>query len=177
MHEHALPTLHPGRAMQELVCGRPAQDQRGSLRRVNAHRHARQIVSPKRTMGGVRPDHRHIGYAVANLEVAHAIAELIDFPDHVISHHKWGPATRSLWVKVAADQHVGVIHARSKHADPYFARAGRRQGSINHLQSLGIAEARDLNDSVARLSHVDSLQFVIPRTGRKASGPPTDPAV
>jgi hypothetical protein len=40
LHEHALASLHPGRAMEELVRGRPAQDQRGRLRRVDARRHA-----------------------------------------------------------------------------------------------------------------------------------------
>ena len=35
-HERALALLHPGRSMQELISGRPAQDQRGRLRRVDS---------------------------------------------------------------------------------------------------------------------------------------------
>ena len=53
LHEHTLASLHPGRAVKELVCGRPAQDQRGRLRRVNARRHADQAVGPERAIGGV----------------------------------------------------------------------------------------------------------------------------
>ena len=34
VHEHALSSLHPGRAVKELVCGRPTQDQRGRLCRM-----------------------------------------------------------------------------------------------------------------------------------------------
>jgi hypothetical protein len=37
-----------------------------------------------RAIGSVRSDHRQIGHAVANLKAAHAIAELIDFPDDII---------------------------------------------------------------------------------------------
>ena len=29
LHEHVLALLHAGRAVEELICGRPAQDQRG----------------------------------------------------------------------------------------------------------------------------------------------------
>jgi hypothetical protein len=78
--------------MEELARGRPAQDQRGRLRRVEARWHAGQAVGPKRAVGGVRPDHRQIGHAVANLNAAHAIAELIDFPDDIISQHERRPA-------------------------------------------------------------------------------------
>jgi hypothetical protein len=35
MHKHALASPHPSRAVKALVCGRPAQDQRGRLRRVD----------------------------------------------------------------------------------------------------------------------------------------------
>jgi len=110
MHEHALVSLHPGRPVEELVRGRPAQDQRGRLRRVEARRHAGQAVSPERAICGVRPDHRQIGHAVPNLKAAHAIAELIDFPDDIISQHERRPAGRSLRVEVATDQYVGVLH-------------------------------------------------------------------
>jgi hypothetical protein len=58
-----------------------------------------------------------------------------------------------LRVEVTPDQHIGVLHARSEHADPHLAAAGRRQGSIDHLQLVGTAEAPDLNNPVARLSH------------------------
>jgi len=39
MHQYALPWLHPPSAVQELVRGHPAQDQRCGLRRVEARRH------------------------------------------------------------------------------------------------------------------------------------------
>src|SRR5262249_56287181 len=53
MHEHALASLHPRRAVKQLVRGRPAQDQRGRLRRVEARRHAGQAISPERAIGGI----------------------------------------------------------------------------------------------------------------------------
>jgi hypothetical protein len=84
MHEHALASLHPGRPVEELARGRPAQDQRGGRRRVEARWHAGQAVSPKRAVGGVRPDHRQIGNAVANLKAAH--------DDDIMSQHERRPA-------------------------------------------------------------------------------------
>src|SRR6266853_6200145 len=84
-------------------------------------RYGGESVSPERAIGGVRPDHRHIGHAVANLKAAHAIAELIDFPNDVIADHERRPAVHSLRIEVAPDQHVGVLHARGEHADPRLA--------------------------------------------------------
>jgi hypothetical protein len=43
MHEHALASLHPGRPVEELVRGRPAQDQRGRLRLVEARERAKRV--------------------------------------------------------------------------------------------------------------------------------------
>jgi hypothetical protein len=43
LHEHALASLHPGRAVEELVRGRPAQDQRGRLRLVEARERAKRV--------------------------------------------------------------------------------------------------------------------------------------
>jgi hypothetical protein len=40
---------------------------------------------------------------------------------------------------------------------PHLAAAGRRQGSIDHLQLVGIAEAPDVNNPVARLPHDELL--------------------
>ena len=71
--------------MKELVSGHPAQDHRNRLRRVDARWHAGKLVSPERAIGGVGPDHRHVGHAVANLKAAHTITELIDFPDNIIA--------------------------------------------------------------------------------------------
>lgn len=84
--------------MQKLVCGRPAQDQRGRFRRVETLRHAGHVVCPERTIVGVGSDHRHVGHAVANLKVAHAFAELIDFPDDVVAHHERRPEAHRLRV-------------------------------------------------------------------------------
>jgi hypothetical protein len=83
----------------------------------------------------------------------HVVADLIDFSNHVIAHHERRPAPRRLWVQVAPDQHVGVLQARGKHVDPHLASAGRRYGSVDHLQSVGIAESADLNDTVPQLRH------------------------
>ena len=58
------------------------------------------------------PDHRQIRHAVANLKAAYAIADLINFPDDIISQHERRPAVRSLRVQVLPDQHVSVLHAR-----------------------------------------------------------------
>ena len=119
-----------------------------------ASRPAGQAVSPERAISGVRPYHRQIGYAVPNLKAAHAIAELIDFPDNIISQHERRPVGRSLRVEMATDQYIGVLHARGEHANPHLAPAGRRQRSVDHLEPVGTAEAPDLNNAVARLSHV-----------------------
>src|SRR5262249_49738755 len=36
VHQHALTAPHPGRAMKQLICSRPAQNQRGGLSDVNS---------------------------------------------------------------------------------------------------------------------------------------------
>jgi hypothetical protein len=91
--------------------------------------------------------------AVANLTSAHPVVELIDFSDEVITHYEWWPAGRSLRVEVTPDQRVGVLQARGEHADPHLTLAGIRQGSVDNLQAVGAAEARELNNSIARLAH------------------------
>jgi len=164
LHERALASLDPGRAVQELVGGRPAQDQRGGLSRIDPRRHAGKTVSPERAIGGVRPDHRHIGHAVAELKAAHAVTELIDFPDNVIAHHEGQPATHRLRIEVAPDQDVGVLQTRCEHADPHLTAAGRGQRSVDHLQPIGTAELPDLKNPIVRLFHARS-----PAHGRKKS--------
>ena len=96
--------------MQELIGGGPTQDQRGRFRRINACRHAGQVAGAQRPIGGVRPDHRHIGHPVAKLKAVHANAELIDFPDYIIAKDEWRADGRSLRVDVASDHHVSVLH-------------------------------------------------------------------
>jgi hypothetical protein len=54
---------------------------------------------------------------------------------------------------MAPYHHVGVLHARSEHADPHLAPASRRQRSVDHLQPVGIAEAPDLDNPVAQPCH------------------------
>ena len=153
MHKHALAALHPGRAVKQLICGRPAQDERRRLRRVDAAGHAGQIFGAERAISGVRPDHRHIGHAITDLEAAHAVAKLIDFPDDIIAHHERRPAEHRLRVEVAPDHDVGVLDAGGEHADPHLAPPGRRHGSVDHFELIGTAEAPDLNNPVARLAH------------------------
>ena len=97
--------------------------ERRRLRRVDARGHAGQIFGAERAIGGVRADHRHIGHAVAELKAAHAIAELIDFPDDIIAHHERRPAEHRLRVEVAPDHDVGVLDAGGEHADPHLAPA------------------------------------------------------
>jgi len=57
-----------------------------------------------------------------------------------------------LRIEAAPDQYVSVLQTRGEHADPHLAPAGRRQGSVSHIQPIGIAEAPDLNNPVARFS-------------------------
>jgi hypothetical protein len=73
MHEHALTAPHPGRAMKQLICSRPAQNQRGRLCDVNAGGNAGQIFCAERAISGVRSDHRQIGHAIADLKAAHVM--------------------------------------------------------------------------------------------------------
>jgi hypothetical protein len=75
-----------------------------------------------------------------------------------------------LRVEVAPDQHLGVIEARGEHTDPHFAPAGGGQGSVDHLQPLGITEAADSNNTIARLHHGRSpCNRVIYRKDRHSS--------
>jgi hypothetical protein len=92
MDEHALASLNSGSAVQKLVCGRPAQDQRGRLRGVNTRRDATEVVGAKSTIGYIGSDDRHVSHTISNLKALHAIAELIDLPDDIISQHKRGTA-------------------------------------------------------------------------------------
>jgi hypothetical protein len=95
-------------------------------------------------MGGVGPEYRHISHTVASVKAAHAIAELIDFPNDIIAHHERRPVGRSLRVEMAPEQYIGVLQTRSEHADPHLASAGRRQGSVDDFEPVGTAEAPDL---------------------------------
>ena len=88
LHERPLSSLHAGRPVKELVCGRPAQDQHGRLCRVDARRHAGQVAGAERAIGRVRANHRQIGHTLAKLKVAHALAELIDFSDDIVARTK-----------------------------------------------------------------------------------------
>jgi hypothetical protein len=160
-----------------LVRGRPAQDQRGRLCRVNAHRHAGHVVRAERAIIGVGPDHRHVGHSVANLKFAHAIAKLIDLPDHVIAHHERRPEAHRLRVQVAPDQDLSVIEARGEYTDPHLAPAGGRQRRVDHLQTLGITEAVDLNNPIARLNHGHSPCNLVIRRKDRHSFAATVPAV
>jgi hypothetical protein len=80
MHEHALTVLHPGRAMKQLIRGRPAQNQRSRLGDVNAGGNAGQIFCAQRAISRIGSDNRQIGHAIADLKPAHVVADLIDFP-------------------------------------------------------------------------------------------------
>ena len=86
--ERALSSLNSGRAVKELIGGRPAQDQRGCLCDVDTRRHMAQPVVSERAIAGIRPDNRHIGHAVAKLEADYAVAQLINFADDVIAQHE-----------------------------------------------------------------------------------------
>src|SRR6516164_10564462 len=151
MHQYALSSLHLRSAVQELVRGHPAQDQRSGFRGVDARRYRGQVACPERAIGRIGSEHRHVGHTVAKLKSAHAIAELIDFPDDIVAHYERWASGRCLRVEMASDQCVGVLKARGQHADPHLARAGPRQWSIDHLEPFWTAEAPDLNNPVARL--------------------------
>jgi hypothetical protein len=68
----------------------------------------------KRAIGGIRSEHRHVSHAVAKLKSAHAIAELIDFPDDIVAHYKGWAAGGSLRVEMATDQRVGILKAEAR---------------------------------------------------------------
>jgi hypothetical protein len=103
MHENALASLDPGRAMKELICGCPAQDQRGRLGGIDARRHADHVAGPQRAIGGIRPDHRHISDTVTNMKSADTVPELINFSNQIITHYEWWPAGSSLRIEVTPD--------------------------------------------------------------------------
>lgn len=116
-------------------------------------RHAAQVIGLERTVGSIRPNHRHVSDVVANLKVMYAIAELIDFPNDIIAQDERRLAARGLGVEAAAYQHVGLVQTRGKHPDPHLAVPGRRHGRFNYLQPVGTAEAADLDNPVAPLRH------------------------
>jgi len=119
--------------VQELVRGHPAQDQCRGLSCINTGWDRGQVPRPERAIGRIRSEHRHVSHTVAKPKPAHAIAELIDFPDYIIAHYKRWPAGRGLRVEMTPDQRVGVLKARGEHADPYLARTGRWQRDVDHL--------------------------------------------
>jgi len=168
LHEYALTSLHSSRAVKELPCGRPTQNQCRRFGSVDARRHSGQVASPQRAIGSVRSEHRQIGHSFAEPKVAHAVTELIDFSDDIITHHKWWPAAHRLCVEVAPDHNIGVLQARGEHADPNLAPPSGRQGSLDHLQLLGTAIAPDFNNAVARLSQSSILLRV---TYRRQNAP------
>jgi hypothetical protein len=126
MHQYALCSLYLRSAVQELVRSHPAQDQRGGLCRIDARRHRCQVARLERAIGSIRSEHRHVGHTVAKLKSAHAVAELIDFPNHIVAHYKRWTAGRRLRVEMASDQRVGVFKTRGDHPDPHLARTSRR---------------------------------------------------
>jgi hypothetical protein len=126
MNEHTLAALHLGRAVKELVGGRPAQDQRCRLRRVDVGRHAKPIAGPEGAVGGVRPDDRQIGHPVTKLKAAHALPELIDFPNDIIAQHERRLDAHGLRVEVTPDHHIGVFQTGGEYADAHLVPPGRR---------------------------------------------------
>jgi hypothetical protein len=119
----------------------------------SAGRHASQVGGPECPIRGIRPDHRHVGHAVANLEALDALADLIDLPDDVLPHHERRLESQRLGVEMASDQHLSVVQARSEHADSNLGEAGSRRGGVDDFQPVGPAEACELNNPVALLSH------------------------
>ena len=111
MHEHALAWLHPGRAVKQLVCGSPAQDQRRRLGRVHAIRNARHVVGTENAPAGVRSDDRHVGHALTEPKIGYAFAKLIDFSDHVIAERERRLSMYRLRVEMTPDHDVGVHDA------------------------------------------------------------------
>jgi hypothetical protein len=88
------------------------------------------------------------------------------FPPEIIQQAVW--LYLASFAEVAPDNDVGVLQTRGEHADPHLAPPRFRQGSVDHLQPVGTAEAPDLNNPVARLSHgADSWQPMIQLAGRK----------
>src|SRR5262249_55173653 len=136
---------------------RPAQNHRGCLRSINGWWQPGQMVDPQGAIVGVRTQDRHVGHTVTKPKPAYVIAELINFPDDVVTDYERRTPKTGLWIEVAPNQRVRVLHARGKHMHPHFSPVGRRHGSLDHLQLVRAAEASDLNNPVARLAHVRGL--------------------
>src|SRR5215468_3173446 len=132
MYQYALSRLHLRSAMQELVRGHPAQDQRGSLRRVDSPGDRGQATRLEREIGGIRSEDRYVRHAVTKLKLIHANAELINLPDDIVAHHKRRAARRGLRVEMAPDQRVGVLNAGGQYPDPYLAGTSHRQRSVDY---------------------------------------------
>src|SRR4029078_6978942 len=108
-HKHALTSPHLGCPVKKLIRGRPVQNQRAVHTRVSASWHAGEVAGPERAIGGVRAQNGHIGDALADMMVAHAISELIDFTYNIIAQHECQSLPHCLRVKVAPDHYVCVL--------------------------------------------------------------------
>jgi len=104
-------------------------------------RHAGELLGPERAIRGVRPNDRHVGNPFTQLKAAHAIAELVNLSDEVVTHYeRWAPQA-GLRIEMLPYQGVGVLHAGGEHADPHLASAGQRHRNIDHFELVRTPEA------------------------------------
>ncbi len=100
-------------------------------------------------MSGIRPEDRHIGHSAAQLKTAHAIAELIDFPDGALVHYEWWPPPHPRVGGAGSPRRCTPrsMRVRAPHRAPF----GDRHWRVDYLQLAGTAEAPELNNPVAQL--------------------------
>jgi hypothetical protein len=87
-HEDALAGLHLGLPVKELVGGRPGEDQRGCLRRIDPDRYAYQVVCIEVAVPSVRARNGERSDTVADAKTNGCRAHAIDIPHHVVTEHE-----------------------------------------------------------------------------------------
>ncbi len=156
---------NPRNPMQELIRGRPAQDQRRSLCRVDAWWHANHTVRAERSIPRVRTRHGQIGNAVTDRERRDVCPDLTDLAHDVVPEHQRRFLAKPR-VLPFADDDVRELHARSEHAHAHFVRPDDRHGLLDHGEAFDAAEPAQQDHRSAEVWKARWLRYGGPRKCR-----------
>ncbi len=147
--EQPLARRHLGVAMQELVRGRPAQDERRGLGRIQRRIDRRDAIGLQDAELRVATRGRQVGDALADPQRLDTRAEADDLPDEVVAEHE-----RRLVLQVGiaplAQHDVGELNARGQDLHQHFAGPGLGDGGLGHDEPLRAAELLQEQDGLAR---------------------------
>jgi len=140
VHEDAGTFVEVGDAVEHLIRGRPAEDHGRSLGRIDAWRHATDVLGAKRTELGVRSGDGEVSDAIADREVSHARTDLIDLADDVVAEHQ-RKHVADPGIAMPADDGIGELYRRRQHANAHLARTGLGHGCLGDLDLFGPSES------------------------------------